>query len=81
MVLVLAVVRAAGSGAAGEKGAANGAEAGKRPGQKSGKVVFGSTGNRLLDKKLAADKPKPAPKPEVSLDHIAFLAVSAPVRI
>ncbi|BDA46487.1 Ubiquitin recognition factor in ER-associated degradation [Coccomyxa sp. Obi] len=53
-----------GSGAAGEKGAANGAEAGNRPGQKSGKVVFGSTGNRLLDKKMAADKPKPAPKAE-----------------
>ena len=47
------------------EGAAKPAE-GNRPGQKSGKVVFGATGNRLLDKKLAAEKPK-APKPEVRL--------------
>ena len=50
-----------------EKGAAKSAEPGNRPGQKSGKVVFGGTGNRLLDKKLAAEKPKPAPKLEVSV--------------
>lgn len=66
----LAVVRAEGSVAAGEKGkAANGAKAGNRPGQKSGKVV---TGNRLLDKKLTADKPKPAPKPEVRIFDTHF---------
>ncbi|EIE23851.1 UFD1-domain-containing protein [Coccomyxa subellipsoidea C-169] len=49
------------------EGAAKPAE-GNRPGQKSGKVVFGATGNRLLDKKLAAEKPK-APKPE-SVDGV-----------
>lgn len=60
------VVAARAAAAAGAAGAANGAEPGNRPGQKSGKVVFGSTGNRLLDKKLATEKPKPpAPKPEV----------------
>ncbi len=69
-MVVHAVVHAVGSSAPGDKGAANGPEAGNRPGQKSGKVV---TGNRLLDKKLAADKPKPAPKPEVRIPDAYLL--------
>ena len=45
------------AGAAGTGAAA----AGARPGQKAGKVVFGS-GNRLLDKQLAAQgKARPLP--------------------
>lgn len=65
----------AANGAAGPSAPAAAADPsapGTRPGQKSGKVVFGSTGNRLLDKQLAKDKqpgappnPKPPAKAEV----------------
>ena len=45
---------------------------------KAGKVVFGATGNRLLDKQQANNAAKaPAPKPEVTLLYILTVSVSS----
>ena len=54
--------------------APNGTANGTASKAKAGKVVFGATGNRLLDKQQASSAAKPpVPKPEVALPRFGTL--------
>ena len=56
--------------------ATNGTANGTTSKAKAGKVVFGATGNRLLDKQQANSAAKPpVPKPEVGLPQVTFPGV------
>lgn len=58
--------------------APNGTANGTASKAKAGKVVFGATGNRLLDKQQANNTAKPpVPKPEVTVLNVYMLSVSS----